>query len=62
MDDAKRGGFFPLPAQKTCNHPNHSFPTMLYIPPGQGYRHICPSCGREAVAYGQGVTLGELVC
>lgn len=41
----KKGGFYDLPQQKTCNYPNHNPPTNIYIPPGKGYRHVCPKCG-----------------
>lgn len=41
----KQGGFFPLQKSKVCRDPEHKPPTHLYIPPGQGYRHVCPSCG-----------------
>ena len=44
-----RGGFFDLPPVRHCRHPGHEFPTMLYIPPGKGYRHVCPGCGKETV-------------
>lgn len=36
--------FFDLPSDKTCIHPEHDPPTGLYIPPGKGYRHVCPGC------------------
>ena len=36
--------FFDLPSDKTCIHPEHEPPTGLYIPPGKGYRHVCPAC------------------
>lgn len=38
-------GFFDLPKDETCIHPEHNPPTGLYIPPGKGYRHVCPGCG-----------------
>lgn len=39
-------GFYDLPKTVTCTHPEHTPPTMLYIPQGKGYRHVCPSCGK----------------
>jgi hypothetical protein len=49
----KESGFFDLPSrQLPCRDQGHAFPTHLYIPPGKGYRHICPACGQETVAYG----------
>lgn len=41
----KKGGFFNLPSIKSCQDPSHNPPTHLWIPPGQGYRHVCPRCG-----------------
>ena len=48
----EKGGFFDLPLSQHCTHPQHRFPTMLYIPPGKGYRHVCPGCGKEQIAVG----------
>lgn len=45
----EKGGFFDLIKEKTCNHSEHEPPTHLYIPPGKGYRHICPGCGEIKV-------------
>jgi len=45
-DCVKRSGFFTLPKQDVCRDPGHYFPTHLHIPAGQGYRHVCPSCGK----------------
>lgn len=39
------GEFFDLPRDQTCSHPRHEPPGGLYIPPGKGYRHVCPACG-----------------
>lgn len=48
--DDKSGGFFDLPkGMKPCLRPEHQPPRHLVIPPGKGYRHICPSCGKETV-------------
>jgi len=46
MTKDKDGGFFDLPKHNICNHPEHKPPSHLYIPPGKGYRHICPKCGK----------------
>ncbi len=42
----KKSGFFDLPVKSIslCNHKEHNPPSHLYIPPGKGYRHICPAC------------------
>ncbi len=50
-------GFFDLPKAAHCRRPDHNFPNMLYIPPGKGYRHICPGCGHVSVCLGSNVTL-----
>jgi len=42
----EKGGFFDLPGRAyPCYSPYHNFPSHLYIPPGKGYRHVCPDCG-----------------
>lgn len=46
----KKSGFFDLPDHdKKCNHPEHEPPSHICIPTGKGYRHICPSCGKETI-------------
>lgn len=48
--ESKKSGFFDLPkAKKECNHPSHEPPGNIYIPPGKGYRHVCPACGRKSI-------------
>lgn len=43
----QKSGFFRVKGWVgICTHPDHNFPTHLYIPPGMGYRHICPGCGK----------------
>lgn len=49
LTPSKRSGFFDLPKEKRCTHPEHNPPGHLYIPQGKGYRHVCPACGAEAV-------------
>ena len=44
---------------RQCRDPEHSPPTMLYIPPGKRYRHVCPSCGAEVVMHGARFTLNS---
>lgn len=51
-------GFFDLPSSRTCTHPEHNPPMHLYIPPGQGYRHVCPGCGYWVDLYGSQVWYG----
>jgi hypothetical protein len=54
----KKGGFFDLPKdEKKCNDPEHEAPNMIYIPPGKGYRHVCPKCGEESIIIPQQVTM-----
>lgn len=52
-------GFFDLPKDQTCRHPQHEPPTGLYIPPGKGYRHICPGCGSARVVIPAEYTLDQ---
>lgn len=47
----EKGGFFDLPKQEFCTHPDHTFPTHLYIPPGKGYTHVCPNCGASQTVH-----------
>jgi hypothetical protein len=51
------GGFFDLPKQQVCRDQSHNPPTHLYIPQGQGYTHVCPSCGRRTTIIPTQVTL-----
>ena len=44
-----KSGFFDLPKQESCNHPEHNPPTHLHIPEGKGYRHVCPGCGKQVI-------------
>lgn len=49
-----KSGFFDLEDNdRRCKHREHNPPMHLYIPPGKGYRHVCPGCGREVIMYGQ---------
>lgn len=57
MQDDKTPGFFPLPREYGCHHPEHQPPSHLYIPPGQGYRRVCPSCGAVFTIIPQQVTM-----
>lgn len=54
----RESGFFDLPelpvykhVQKPCFDLSHEPPTHLHIPAGQGYRHVCPSCGYSVILY-----------
>lgn len=53
----QESGFYKLPKEQTCTHPEHSFPMHIYIPRGQGYRHVCPGCGKVQVAHNHGVSM-----
>lgn len=53
-DQTNKPGFFQLPVYKTCRNPNHDVPSHLYVPAGQGYRHVCPACGHTSVIYNPG--------
>lgn len=62
LDNNKKGGYFrPIKEwKKICRDPNHNPPMYLYIPPGQEYVHICPSCGAEIVIRGQSFNLNNV--
>jgi len=52
----KQSGFFDLTkigeniiTKSACPDPEHKPPMHLYIPPGKGYKHICPTCGKEEI-------------
>lgn len=32
---------------KECTHPGHNPPSLLHIPQGKVYVHVCPSCGQS---------------
>lgn len=56
--NVKKSGFEPAPdswVKEPCLNSEHNPPSMLYIPPGQVYRHVCPGCGYECVIYSQSV-------
>lgn len=60
----QKGGFFPLPnfpettkEGKRCNDREHEPPIYLHIPQGQGYRHVCPSCGKVSTLIPPQITL-----
>jgi hypothetical protein len=48
-NDVSVSGFEPDPEPECCRHPEHNPPTHLCIPSGQRYRHVCPSCGAQAI-------------
>lgn len=60
----QKGGFFPLPKfpdkkleEDTCNSTEHDPPKYLHIPQGQGYKHVCPRCGKVQVVIPPQITL-----
>jgi hypothetical protein len=55
-NEEKKSGFFDLPKSNRCTHPSHEPPMHIHIPQGKGYRHVCPSCGEEAVLIPQQIT------
>lgn len=45
-----RSGFFKLTDPPVvCADPEHEPPSMLYVPPGEGYRHVCPTCKKVTI-------------
>lgn len=54
----EKSGFFDLPElPESCRDPQHQPPMHLVIPPGKGYRHVCPKCGAVKIMYSQNHTL-----
>lgn len=51
-----KGGFEDVPVQHLCRDAEHSPPTMIVIPAGKRYRHVCPTCGAQAFIYGASIT------
>jgi len=47
---SENSGMFELEKQSKCLDPSHNFPTLLCIPQGQGYKHVCPRCGNVQIA------------
>jgi hypothetical protein len=45
----EKSSFFDLNKAETCLHPEHDPPMHLYIPPGKGYKHVCPNCGKVSI-------------
>lgn len=44
--DNNKSGFFDLPKEEICKDLSHYPPSMMSIPYGKGYRHVCPTCGK----------------
>ncbi|ARP89779.1 hypothetical protein CAL14_05340 [Bordetella genomosp. 9] len=57
QEQRKKSGFFDLPRQEFCTHQEHNAPNGIYVPPGKGYRHVCPGCGREQVIIPTQITM-----
>lgn len=59
---SKRGGFRPIAEKwvKSCHHPDHEPPSMLCIPHGMEYVHICPACGQETIMRGSNITFSSV--
>ncbi len=57
--DNKQSGFESDPQALNCRDPQHSPPTMLHTPYGMRYRHVCPTCGVEAVLRSNDVTMNS---
>lgn len=52
-----KSGFFDLPKDETCKDREHNPPSHMVIPHGQGYNHVCPSCGAVTTIIPQQVSL-----
>ena len=44
--------------EKNCRDPEHDAPILLYVPSGQVYKHVCPSCGNVIRISGTIITAG----
>lgn len=53
----ENGGFFDLPTDNMCKDKEHNPPQYLHIPQGKGYRHVCPSCGKQQIVIPPQITL-----
>lgn len=53
----KDSGFFDLPTKNECKDKEHNPPSMILIPQGKGYRHVCPSCGKVSIVIPQQISL-----
>jgi predicted RNA-binding Zn-ribbon protein involved in translation (DUF1610 family) len=50
MADKNQSGFFDLEKEiQTCTDTQHNPPMHMVIPPGKGYKHVCPSCGTTQI-------------
>lgn len=55
MEKGQESGFFRVREWVgICTHPEHNFPTHLYIPLGMGYKHVCPGCGKVQTVINNG--------
>lgn len=34
-----------------CRDPEHEPPTMIHIPAGEGWEHICATCGKRTIMF-----------
>jgi hypothetical protein len=64
--ESQKSGFFPLPKQTQsplkdlkdiCRDNEHNPPSHLHIPQGQGYKHICPTCGYTQIVIPPQITM-----
>jgi hypothetical protein len=53
IEGSEKSSFFDLNKAETCLHLEHNPPMHLYIPPGKGYKHVCPNCGKVSVIKNQ---------
>lgn len=49
-------GFEPIEINRICTDREHDGPNMLYVPPGQIYKHVCRSCGNVVRIAGSSVS------
>ncbi len=53
MDDSKKieSGFESCEDHLNCLDSSHNPPTMMVVPAGKRYRHVCPSCKEIRYVY-----------
>ena len=58
MENKEQSHFEPIEDSKfkLCRDLSHNAPMHLYIPEGQKYIHICPSCGKKVEIIPQQIT------
>lgn len=61
MTNTNKSGLIKSPgwSVSVCRHLEHNPPSMMVIPQGHVYRHVCPGCKTEVILHPTEVYLGE---